>query len=62
MIAEFGMTQEEFAAFYADLCDAVFKGTTGWPDDGLHHTSSESRAAASQVIEVLKEWGFDDSN
>lgn len=53
------MTSDDAAEFYADLCDAVFRGTNGWPEDGFSHTSSESRAASNLIIDVLDKWNID---
>jgi hypothetical protein len=50
-------TLEQFEDRYSDLCDFFWRlFHEEDPDDGLCHTSSESRALARRVFEVLGIW------
>ncbi len=52
------MTEDDYAGLYAQLCDVVYRTTHPHMDfpDGLIHTSSASRAAATKIMAVLEEW------
>lgn len=48
--------EAELAEKYGDVCDVVERMWQHWPledDTGLRHTSSDARAAASRIFEIL---------
>ena len=56
------LTDKQDSALYTDICDAYERHYQGIPDGdwseiaGVRHTSTEARAVAMKVMEVLRKW------
>lgn len=58
MIKALRLNHQEFAEFYGELCDAIYRHDHPMLDDSFHHTSKESRELALKLADRLANCGY----